>query len=256
MLFRSVAVGNGSYLVDRLTEMNVPCHVIPSIRRPVDPVSDIRAIAALRRLMKKLRPDITHAHSTKAGLLTRIAARLVGVRSVYSVHGWAFDVGVSIKQKMIVWPVEALSALFSDRLVCPTSYDCSFARRRLPISARRMSIIPYGIADKSGRADPRAKGQTPVIIMPARFSNQKDQDTLIRAASQLGARDFQLDLIGDGPNRPACEALAKELGISDRVRFLGTRTDLDDLLTQSHIFCLCSHYEGLPLSIIDRKSVV
>ncbi len=246
-----VAVGNDGYLVDQLKALNIVCHVIPQIKRSISPFSDLKAVSALRRLIRDRAPAIMHAHSSKAGLLVRLAAKLEGVRSIYSVHGWAFDVGVDFKRKLIVWPVEAFASFFSDRLVCPTEYDRKLALKTLPVKDRQISIIPYGISEEGKIAEPKENADEPIIIMPARFSEQKDQETLIKAAALLNDMSFRLQLIGDGPNRLNCEDLAKRLGVDHKVDFIGTRSDLGDLLAQAQIFCLCTNYEGLPLSIME-----
>ncbi|MHC5717067.1 MAG: glycosyltransferase, partial [Nostoc sp.] len=60
-----------------------------------------------------------------------------------------------------------------------------------------------------------------------------------------------LDLVGSGPSLESCKALAQSLGIAEQVSFLGDRTDVPDLLAQSQIFILSTHYEGLPISILE-----
>ena len=86
--------------------------------------------------------------------------------------------------------------------------------------------------------------------MAAAFREQKDQDTLIRAMVEL-PDNYSLRIIGDGPRRATLENLVAELGLNERVAFLGVRTDIPDLLRESDVNVLSSHWEGLSLSSIE-----
>lgn len=103
----SIAVESEGFLTERLAEMGIETHILPKIRWLIDPLAVIRAIRALSKLMKQISPDIVHAHSSKAGMLTRIAARLSGTRSIYSTHGWSFNVGATRHQRALAWPADS-----------------------------------------------------------------------------------------------------------------------------------------------------
>ena len=89
-----------------------------------------------------------------------------------------------------------------------------------------------------------------IITMVAGFREAKDQDTLIQAIALL-PKEFKLWLVGDGERRSILENLVSELEISDRVKFWGIRSDIPQILEQSHIVVLSSHWEGLSLSCIE-----
>ena len=86
--------------------------------------------------------------------------------------------------------------------------------------------------------------------MIAGFRHQKDQDTLIRAMAQLPG-NYSLQLVGDGPRRGELENLIAKLQLGDRVKLLGIRTDIPDILAHSDVVVLSSHWEGLSLSSIE-----
>lgn len=89
-----------------------------------------------------------------------------------------------------------------------------------------------------------------VISMVAAFRNGKDQDCLVRALKLLPKR-FRLKLIGDGERKGDVENLASMLNLNDRVEFLGNRSDVNELLQESDINVLASHWEGLSLSSLE-----
>lgn len=91
------------------------------------------------------------------------------------------------------------------------------------------------------------------IIQVSGFRKQKDQPTLIRALQYLPDNIFLL-LVGDGETRSKCEQLVKDLNLTDRVSFLGVRTDIPQLLKSADIAVLSSHYEGLSLSSIEAMA--
>lgn len=95
--------------------------------------------------------------------------------------------------------------------------------------------------------------QTKKVIQVARFTDQKDQQTLIRAFCHLD-KNYHLFLVGDGPNRYECEQLVKENNLEEQITFLGLRTDIPQLLQASDIIVLSSHYEGLSISSIEGMS--
>ena len=89
-----------------------------------------------------------------------------------------------------------------------------------------------------------------LIMMTAAFREQKDQDTLIRALAEL-PDNYMLRIVGDGVRRQVLEQLTSELGLENRVSFLGIRNDIPELLCESDINVLSSHWEGLSLSSIE-----
>ena len=89
--------------------------------------------------------------------------------------------------------------------------------------------------------------------MVAGFRPQKDQDTLIRAMALL-PDNFRLWLVGDGERRSGLESLIAELGLLNRVNLLGIRTDIPDILEQSDICVLSSHWEGFGLAAVEAMA--
>jgi glycosyltransferase involved in cell wall biosynthesis len=87
--------------------------------------------------------------------------------------------------------------------------------------------------------------------MVARFEEQKDHCTLLRALGRLAPREWTLELIGDGPLMEDAAELARGVGIADRVQFLGARHDVAQRLAEAQLFVLVSHWEGFPRSILE-----
>jgi len=103
--------------------------------------------------------------------------------------------------------------------------------------------------DPSLRADPSVS--PPRLVQVARMVPQKDQPTLLRALAGLQDLDWHLDLIGDGPLLGQVQELAESLGLSERVTFLGYRSDVAERLAQAQVFLLITNWEGFPRSILE-----
>jgi len=221
----------------------------PSLQRAIDPRQDARALRALRREIASFAPDIVSTHSSKAGILGRLAC-VGGPPCLFTAHGWAFTEGVPARQRRVYREVERRLAPLAARIVCVSEYD-----RRIGIAAGiqpdRLVTIHNGMPDLSsaaGRADPGRDGP-PRVVMTARFDRQKDHRTLLRAAARVDG--VLLDLVGDGPDLRPMQELARELGLADRVRFLGHRDDVAAVLAQAHLFALISNWEGFPRSTLE-----
>lgn len=250
LLDMHVATGEEGYLTEAAASLGVPCTVLPDLVQPTRPWKDIKALSALRNLIGRLRPAVLHAHTSKAGTLGRLAARMHGVPAVFTAHSWAFSSGVSWKWKAVGIPTEWLAASWSARVI-----NVSEANRRLALRHRvgREALhvtVHNGIEDNAHRANPGEDCPEPRIAMVARFAPQKNHRQLLEAAASLD-RPYRLVLIGDGPLRTEMENLARSLGIASSVEFAGERRDVDRILAASHAFVLSTNWEGLPISILE-----
>jgi glycosyltransferase involved in cell wall biosynthesis len=247
-----VAVGVGDdddYLAGELTAAGVPVHVLPELQRSISPRIDRRALAAMRRLIRAFRPDIVHTHSSKAGLLGRLAARLEGVPAIHTAHAWSFSDGLPWKRKALAIPPEALAGRITRRFIVVSGADREIAMRYRVGRDSQIRIVHNGVVDVLQRADP-AGGDPPVIAMVARMAPPKDHDLLLRALSGVTA-PFRLQLIGGGPDEDAVRAQLHRLGLTDKTELLGVRRDVPELLAGAQVCVLISRQEGFPLAILE-----
>jgi len=132
----------------------------------------------------------------------------------------------------------------------------SMLKDHLKSSSTKFSMIKNGIdIHKIRSAAPIdlleiLKNKDRIIIQVASFTKQKDQKTLIRSIPHIKS-PVSLLLVGKGPTMNECVQLAKDLGIDDKVHFLGIRMDVPSLLKSSYLVVLSTHFEGLSLSSIE-----
>lgn len=247
----TVLTGGTGCFTDQLAERDVPFIPLRHLSRPIRPVSDARALLELRSVLRRLKPHLVSTHSTKAGWLGRMAARSLGIPVLFTAHGWSFTEGVPrLAAQVHLW-AERVAGPFADRIITVSRYDRDLALKHRIAPARKIVAVHNGMPDVGPqfRADP---GRCPPhLVMVARFEEQKDHSTLLRALGRLVAMPWTLELIGDGPLLDDARELARALGIADRVQFAGARHDVAHRLARAQLFLLISHWEGFPRSILE-----
>lgn len=245
----AAAAGSGGFLTQSLEALSVPVYALQHMRHSISPAADARAIRELLTVMREYQPDLVHVHSSKAGLLGRIAARIARIPSVYTVHGWAFTNGAPRARRVVGLLSEAFCAPLGDRIVTVSEYDRALCLGYHLTGSAKVTTIRNGVADSPWRARPGA-GMEPIISMVARFDAPKDHSILLRAVAGI-PEPSRVRLIGDGPRLDSVQMEAKARGISGKVDFLGARSEIAEMLGSSHIFVLASRWEGLPLCVLE-----
>ena len=246
----SVATGEEGFLTEACREKAIPVYVLPHLQRQVRPIADARASWEICQLIRKLRPDLLHLHTFKAGFLGRLAGQILGIPSVYTIHAWLYGTAaVSHLSSALSGPCERLAARWCKRIITVSQAGARVVRGHRIGSPSSLVTIHNGLPDSSelARLSPT---KTPVITMVARLIEGKDHDLLLRAFASI-PKGPRLRLVGDGPNRASLESLARELGIQEQVDFLGNRDDVASLLATSDVFVLASRSEMLPISILE-----
>jgi len=170
---------------------------------------------------------------------------------VFTAHGWAFTPGIPRREAAVYRWIEQLAAPLATRIITVSEFDRQLALSHRLASPDKVVTVHNGMPDipPAQRASP---GRSPVrLAMIARFEPQKDHRTLFRALAGLKDQPWQLDLIGDGPLLPEAEAMVRDLGIVQRVRFWGQRMDVAQRLAEAQVAVLITNWEGFPRSILE-----
>ncbi len=236
---------------------------LPALVREVAPHKDLAALAGLRRTIRSFAPDVVHTHSSKAGILGRLAARLERVPAVvHTVHGFGFT---PLQRTPVRWAfraAERAAARWTDHFVTVCEAD---RRRGIAMGlwqAERSSVIRAGIdlgrfrtaADgAAARQRLGIAGSAPVVTQVGNFKPQKAPLDFVRVAAALAPRfaEARFVMVGDGPLRPAAEELARALGVAERLHFGGWWDDVPGLLAATTVSVLTSRHEGLPCSVVE-----
>ena len=249
----SIIVGENGALVNQLKNENIEVIIVEELIRDISPSKDLQAIIKIRKLIKKISPDIIGLHSSKAGIIGRLAAVGLRIPVVFTAHGWAFADGVGEKKRKFYVLIEKILAPLVDRIITVSKQDKELAVKYNVAPDSKQIVIHNGMPDlemvlHSSTENTNAQIK---IISVARFSEQKDHETLLLALSKIEQVNWLLTLVGKGPKIDLIKSYAHELKIDSNIEFLGERDDIISLLNESDIFTLITNWEGLPLSIIE-----
>ena len=251
--------------IERLRASGVEVSLLP-MERKVSPVSDFRCYLALRRLLYAWRPDVLHAHSSKAGFLARAAAESLPIEErptvIYSPHCFAFQARTGALHHFLYRTLERLAAAWTDAYVFVGQGEVNAAleaglhpRREahllpLPVDATRFTATPTRSRADLGLPDGR------LLAVVGGLRPQKAPDLALHAFAEASPDlpDARLVFVGDGPLRPSLDALTARLGLTPRVTFLGSRGDLPDLLPHFEAVVLASLWEAMPYSILEAMA--
>jgi glycosyltransferase involved in cell wall biosynthesis len=219
--------------------------------------NDPRAILRLAAAFRAARAEVVHSHDWGCYLDTMIAARLARVPvAVHTAHGkyMAYSPGrLTAVKKSFRHLLERRAARRFGNVICVSDALRAHVTEEIGIPPSTTRTIANGVAVPPLAPRPSAAPGVARLISVGRLAAVKNFGMLIRAFAGLAARwpKLELSIVGDGPERPGLETLAKQLGLADMVKFLGFRSDVDALLAQSHVFVLTSLSEGIPMAILE-----
>ena len=243
------------------------CRVFPlsCSRSPTDP-GNLKAIRQLRELVQRENYDQVHCHTPKAAACTRAACRglrKTGLKVFYTAHGFHFYTGAPLKNWLIYYPVEWLCAHWTDTLITINREDYARARRHL--HAGRVAYVPgVGIdverfaGAKVDRAAKRRELGVPedavLLLSVGELNENKNHAVVLHALARLNDERIHYRIAGCGALANELEKLAAELGLSDRVRLLGQRSDMEELYKSADVFVFPSMREGLPVALMEAMA--
>ena len=229
--------------------------------RSLSPRANWRALWALVALFKRERPDLVHAHMPISGFLARLAARIAGVpRVAYTCHGFLFNQPGPLWRRALGLAIEWLGGRLTDITLTVSAEEAADARRlhiarnATPVGNGRDPAIFH--PNPEARARIRAELGVPidrvVVIIVSRLVRHKGYPELLAAMEHVpGAELWVVGSRLPSDHGPELEPLFAASPLGCRLRRLGTRTDIPDILAAADIFTLPSHFEGLPMSIIE-----
>ena len=210
---------------------------------------DVPSLVRLALYARRQRVDLLHGHLTRSAWYVGFAARLAGLPNVATAH--SDNAGKHFGR--------------ADRIIAVSGAVADFLQRE-GYDPARIRMVHHGIADIAARLPADARQTTrhglgladdePCLLMAARIVPAKGHDTALRALARLREQRWTLLLAGDhhGDLGPQMQALARELGIAERVRFLGLREDVPALLAASDLLLAPSRREALSLTLLEASA--
>jgi len=269
--FRPVLIaGPGGLLTEEAATLEgVEVRLIPSLLREIRPIQDLRALWELVATFRRLRPKIVHTHSSKAGILGRLAAWLAGVPCIlHTIHGYGVTPAQPSWLQHVVIKLEWMVGRVTTHWIAVSQADRRQGLEWQLFSSSKVSVVRPGIDPTAfaSRIEPAerdrlraALGVGPEQLLVGTVSclkPQKSPEDFIRVAALVCQRmpAAKCVLVGDGALRPQIEAMIQAQGLQDRVTLLGWRRDVASLLKAFDVFVLTSQWEGLPCAILEARA--
>jgi len=266
-------LGEGEASAEHLAhQRGVRLQLLPSLAPQIRPLDDLRALASLERVIRRFRPDIVHTHTAKAGFIGRLAGRIAirpHPKIVHTYHGHVLEGYFNAPVTALYTVLERGCAKISDALI-GVSESTVEDLVRLGVAPRdRFRVVPLGLelapflalGQRRAQAEAMrsAAGAGPddvLVAFAGRLAPIKRVDVALEAielAFRAGA-PVRLLLAGDGELRRQLEQQARDLGIADKINFLGFTQDMPSVVEAADIALLTSDNEGTPVALIEAAA--
>lgn len=247
--------GEDGVVADKVRKLGISVEIVPEMRSAINISMDITAFKCISQYVEMYKPDLIHAHSSKAGMIGRVISLKFGIPCIYTVHGWGWRGLGAVKGSAVFLVEKILSFIPKTSLIYVSHSVERDALKKLFIKKVKGGVIHNGVADFLDQGNSQPSQTALKILMPARVSAAKDHATLIRAFEELKFPSH-LFLCGEGTDSVEFFRVAKSMAPkrSKDIFFLGSRSDMPELLNNSDIFVLTSNFEALPISIIEAMS--
>lgn len=268
----SLITGSEGVLVDQISQYT-DVYLLKNFKREIGFTllwNELASLFEIVRILKKIKKEhasvVVHTHSTKAGLVGRLAAFLAGIpHRVHTVHGFGFHERQSTLMWWMTYLLESAASWLTSCFVVVSNVDRREGVKLLPRFAYRNKLIRAAVEQKplldagAHRAYP-INGEF-VIGTISCFKPQKNLMDLLKAFNELKknrvsqeiAGKLKLEIVGDGVQRPLLEAFIREKGLEDDVRLLGWQDDVAPLLARWSLFAMSSLWEGLPCAVVEAS---
>ena len=248
-----VAMLSGGSMAGEFQEADITPHELGMRRGVPDP----RAILRLRKIIREFHPEIVHSHMVHANLLARLTRLVCPMPALVNTAHSITEGGrwTEIAYRLTDW----LSDMTT--IICVAG-----AQRYLQngsVSKERLRVVVNGLPVESFRPNQACRLATRkrlgiqeefAWLAVGRLDSPKDYPNLINAVARIPSRRFLFLIAGDGPMRLQIEKLAAERKVLDRVRFLGIRKDIPELMAAADGYVMSSAWEGLPMVLLEAAA--
>jgi glycosyltransferase involved in cell wall biosynthesis len=249
-----VAAHGDGPLADRVRRSGARFVRLRFLRRNLSPL-DLAALFEIWLLCLRLRPEVMHANSSKAGAIGRVAALLAGVRHrVFTTHGWAFAAAEGRQARLYELVERALRPITS-AVICVSEREHRRGVEARACPQERTFVIPNAVdLTRFGPHEGGPESGPVEVVSVGRLAAPKDFSTLLEALARLEPGTVALRILGDGPDRPRLAERCTSLGLDACVHFEGTVEDVASWLARADVFVLSSRSEGMPMSVLEAMA--
>ena len=224
-----------------------------------------RSYKTLLQIVRENDYDFLHCHTPVASAICRMVARKTGIKVIYTAHGFHFFKGAPLKYNLLFKNVEKHLAKHTDMLITMNQEDLQAAEKfrlrkggsvkYIPGVGLDVDAIKNRVVDREEkRREIDVPADATVIITVAELIVRKNYPAAIKAFAESADENSYYVICGTGPLEDELKELAESLGVIDRIRFLGYRSDVYDILKTADIFLFTSTQEGLPVAVMEAMA--
>lgn len=244
-------VGNKEQCQEEFEKAGVKVIFSSKIKRAIN-FSDITATIEIYRLCRREKFDIVHTHSTKPGIIGRIAATLARTPYViHTIHGLAFHKYLCFPTWIFYWTCEMFASLFCNKIILVNHYY----RKYFKWCSHKVFTIYNGIdfSSLSNNIQSNTKDSFPKILFVGRLDKQKDPLTLLKAAKIVINKypDAKFTLVGDGIMYNKCQDFIQTNCLTQNINLAGWQKDVASYYSSHNIFAMSSIYEAFGLIFVE-----
>lgn len=243
-------------------EKNCKMFLCDHLIREISPKEDVLAYQFISKKIKEIKPDIVHCHSSKAGVIGRLAAKRRGVKKIfYTPHAYSFLAPeFSGKKKFLFIQIERfLSRFATTQTFCVSKGEMQAALEVNLDKTEKFQVIYNGLPEidfpskETIRAQLELENTAVVIGNNARMSEQKNPMFFMEIAQKMIRQNANWHFVwaGDGQLMRICQSFIKQNGLEKNIHLLGERPDSETIVIAYDIFLTTSQYEGLPYAPIE-----
>ena len=245
----------------KMLEYNI--HYVEMVRN-ISGWKDLISLINIMCYLKKNKVDIVYSHSSKGGVLGRVAAGLLRIPNLYNPHGWSFNMNVSNKKKGFYILIEKIVSKFSTKIIMISEAEYNDALLKGIAGRSKLALIINGIDlikfNKINGDDFKQSLNIPkdfkIAGMLGRFTEQKSPQTFIEIAKIVTASypKCKFILIGDGELRNVLEEIILKLNLAENIMLIGWVNDPEKYISMMDVGVLTSKWEGLPLVLAEMMA--
>lgn len=250
-----------------LKNMGLRLHHIDIRKSPFQLKNNIKAFMQLKKIIRQEQIQLIHCHNPMGGVVGRLAAAFCGrkVYVIYTAHGFHFYKGAPKKNWLLFYTAEKFLAHYTNRLITINHEDYERANKfRLRDKGKAERIPGVGVntikfQKKEELCIPkREELNIPKdvfhIVSVGEINDNKNHEIMIRAMAMLGEKDIYYSICGKGSKEEYLSKMIRDLGLTRRVRLLGYRTDISEVLQSADCFAFPSRREGLGIAAIEAMA--
>ncbi len=251
----SIMSRSGGWLEEESKKIGVSFITNNFFGNSANPFNIFRAIKKIKKYCDEFKPDILHCHSSAAAFFGRLAVR-GKIRTIYTAHGWGFNIGMSPFIRCAVLIAEKITAKYTDKYICVSEFVKKLALKYHLAPVEKFVVIYNGVAPQAVLTDGNKNAGIRLMFV-GRLAEPKKPELIIEAVSLLPSEIKNIVtvvIIGDGPKRHFLSDLAVHKDVMVDFKGVLAKNLVLEQISNSDIFVFVSAWEGFPYTILEAMS--